>query len=37
MNFFKMRNDLRDVVTAVDLSRTTFSRIQINYIWAHDL
>jgi P-type Cu+ transporter len=29
-----VRSDLRDVVTAIDLSRTTFNRIRLNYIWA---
>jgi Cu+-exporting ATPase len=29
-----VRSDLRDVVTAVDLSRTTFARIRLNYMWA---
>lgn len=29
-----MKNNLEDVVTAVHLSRKTFNRIRINYIWA---
>jgi len=29
-----VRNDLRDVVTAIDLSRTTFRRIIYNYVFA---
>jgi len=29
-----VRNDLRDVITAIDLSRTTFNRIKLNYAWA---
>lgn len=29
-----MRNNLEDVVTAIHLSRKTFSRIRFNYIWA---
>ncbi|KAL8543702.1 hypothetical protein ACS0TY_004316 [Phlomoides rotata] len=29
-----MKSNLEDVITAVDLSKTTFSRIRLNYIWA---
>lgn len=29
-----MKSNLEDVVTAIDLSRKTMSRIQINYVWA---
>lgn len=29
-----MRSDLRDVVTAIDLSQKTFSRIKLNFFWA---
>ncbi|XP_040988149.1 probable copper-transporting ATPase HMA5 isoform X2 [Juglans microcarpa x Juglans regia] len=29
-----MKNNLEDVITAIDLSRKTFSRIRLNYIWA---
>jgi Cu+-exporting ATPase len=29
-----MKNDLRDVLTALDLSRTTFQRIKINFMWV---
>ena len=29
-----VKNDLRDVVAAIDLSKATFSRIQLNYVWA---
>jgi Cu+-exporting ATPase len=29
-----MKNDLRDVITALDLSRTTFNRIRLNFVWA---
>ena len=29
-----MKNNLEDVVTAIDLSRKTFNRIRLNYVWA---
>lgn len=29
-----VRNDLRDVIAAIDLSRKTYNRIRINYAWA---
>ncbi|KAH7388231.1 hypothetical protein KP509_16G065300 [Ceratopteris richardii] len=29
-----MRNNLEDVVTAIHLSRKTFRRIRLNYVWA---
>ncbi len=29
-----VRNDLSDVIVAIDLSRKTFQRIKINYAWA---
>nr|GMD65868.1 probable copper-transporting ATPase HMA5 [Ipomoea batatas] len=29
-----MRNNLEDVITAIHLSRKTFSRIRLNYFWA---
>lgn len=29
-----VKSDLREIVTAIDLSRKTFSRIKINYVWA---
>lgn len=29
-----MKSNLEDVVTAIDLSRKTMSRIRLNYIWA---
>ena len=29
-----VKSDLRDVVTALDVSRTTYRRIQLNLIWA---
>ncbi len=29
-----MKSDLRDVVTAIDLSKKTFSRIKLNFVWA---
>jgi len=29
-----VKSDLRDVITAITLSKTTFNRIRFNYIWA---
>ncbi|KAL5727515.1 P-type Cu(+) transporter [Ranunculus cassubicifolius] len=29
-----IKSNLEDVITAIDLSRKTFSRIRLNYIWA---
>eukprot|EP00010_Vexillifera_abyssalis_P000574 CAMPEP_0201560612 /NCGR_PEP_ID=MMETSP0173_2-20130828/78358_1 /ASSEMBLY_ACC=CAM_ASM_000268 /TAXON_ID=218659 /ORGANISM="Vexillifera sp., Strain DIVA3 564/2" /LENGTH=1181 /DNA_ID=CAMNT_0047975069 /DNA_START=33 /DNA_END=3578 /DNA_ORIENTATION=- len=29
-----VKNDLRDVIAAIDLSRKTFKRIKLNYLWA---
>lgn len=29
-----MRSNLEDVITAIDLSKKTFARIKLNYIWA---
>jgi P-type Cu+ transporter len=29
-----IRSDLRDIVTALDLSRTVFTRIWLNFVWA---
>ncbi|KAL6062215.1 ATPase Cu transporting protein 7B [Balamuthia mandrillaris] len=29
-----VKSDLRDVITAIDLSRKTFKRIRINFVWA---
>jgi Cu+-exporting ATPase len=29
-----VKSDLRDVVTAIDLSRRIFTRIKLNYAWA---
>ena len=29
-----VKSDLRDVITAIDLSRATFNRIRVNYAWA---
>ncbi|OVA14066.1 Cation-transporting P-type ATPase [Macleaya cordata] len=29
-----MKSNLEDVITAIDLSKKTFSRIRMNYIWA---
>ena len=33
-NIVLVKSDLRDVITAIDLSRKTFNRIRLNYIWA---
>ncbi|GAB4829624.1 serine/threonine protein kinase Ran1 [Ancistrocladus abbreviatus] len=33
-DYVLMRNNLEDVITAIDLSRTTFSRIRWNYVFA---
>ncbi len=29
-----MKSDLRDIVAAIDLSRVTFRRIRLNFVWA---
>lgn len=29
-----MKNNLEDVITAIDLSKKTFSRIRLNYLWS---
>lgn len=29
-----MKSNLEDVITAIDLSRKTFERIKLNYVWA---
>jgi P-type Cu+ transporter len=29
-----MKSNLLDVITAIDLSRATFNRIRLNYLWA---
>eukprot|EP00123_Amoebidium_parasiticum_P017274 comp23779_c2_seq2/m.41241 comp23779_c2_seq2/g.41241 ORF comp23779_c2_seq2/g.41241 comp23779_c2_seq2/m.41241 type:complete len:711 (-) comp23779_c2_seq2:182-2314(-) len=34
-DFVLIRSDLRDVVTAFDISRVTFQRIKINFLWAY--
>ena len=33
-DYVLMRDDLEDVLVAIDLSRKTFNRIRINYFWA---
>ena len=34
-DFVLMRSDVRDIITAFDISRTTFQRIQMNFVWAY--
>lgn len=29
-----MKNDLRDLLVAIDLARVTFNRIRLNFVWA---
>lgn len=29
-----MKTDLSDVIVALDLAKTTFRRIRINFVWA---
>lgn len=29
-----LKNSLHDVITAIDLSKKTFKRIKLNYLWA---
>lgn len=33
-DYVLMRDDLEDVLVAIDLSRKTFKRIRVNYFWA---
>ncbi|KAM1873178.1 hypothetical protein ACFX13_007040 [Malus domestica] len=33
-NIVLMKSNLEDVVTAIDLSRKTMSRVRLNYVWA---
>lgn len=33
-DYVLMKSDLEDVLTAIDLSKKTFKRIQLNYFWA---
>ncbi|KAK8505469.1 hypothetical protein V6N13_036914 [Hibiscus sabdariffa] len=33
-DYVLMRNNLEDVITAIDISRKTFSRIRLNYVFA---
>merc|ERR1711916_49575 len=29
-----MKSDLRDVITAIDVSKSTYNRIRLNFVWA---
>ena len=33
-NIVLMKSDLRDVLVAINISRATYRRIQINFVWA---
>lgn len=33
-DYVLMRDDLEDVLTAIDLSKRTYNRIRLNYVWA---
>ncbi len=33
-DFVLMKSNLEDVMTAIDLSKKTFNRIRLNYVWA---
>lgn len=33
--FVLMRSDVRDIITAFDISRATFNRIKLNFMWAY--
>lgn len=34
-DFVLMRSDVRDILTAFDISRATFTRIKLNFMWAY--
>ena len=33
-DYILMRNDLEDIIVAIDLSKKVFGRIKLNFVWA---